>query len=53
MSGRVKTGYFDPYLSVTLECLWVFSPPGIKPGSLRWESVIYQWGVELLSTQSH
>ena len=26
---------------------------GVEPGSLRWESVLYQWVAEVLSTESH
>ena len=34
------------------KCLWVFSTPGVVPGSLRSELVLYQWAVKVLSTQS-
>ena len=35
------------------ECSWVFSTPEVETRSLRWESVLYPWAVEVLSTQSH
>ena len=48
----------DTYLNMTCylantvakhqECPLVFSPPGVESGSLRWESVLYQWLLKCL-----
>ena len=41
------------HLQKIKECLWDFSTPGVVPGSLRSEVVLYQCPVKVLSTQSH